>query len=600
MSVLRYIYIAFRRLAMPVRYNLLFFSFMYILLSISLNLEIADFDHQLYYVEFFFDAYLLCALLYVLPRKVAWWVRAVFYVVGYATCIVEAFLLFRFILLFSPVTMQLCMETNADEASEFFGAYLWCWQTAKVLLIYVPVIVANVLFAFYGRRWFFFMRRKVKERTGLPLRMHPLSVFLDVIIPLIFCFSVWFSWEEKCKMYNYFFKQENSVLVERTEGKCFYSPVYRLLYSFKFLRVSKEEIKMMKRNMQKIKVDSCSFRCPNIVLIIGESYNKRHSQLYGYDLPTTPYQAAFKRNGSLVEFTDVVTPWNVTSNAFKSFLSTHSVDQKGSWADGVLFPALFRKAGYKVAFITNQFNKSSRQATADFNGSFFLNDEYFDSLSFDYRNKHKYVYDKGIIGEYRKYKPAEHNLVIFHLMGQHLEYSKRFQSTDVRFHPSDIDRPDLDESEKQIVADYDNATLYNDWVIARIFSYFKDDDAIVVYMPDHGEEVFGELHTFGRNHDAEITPALARAEFEIPFVVWFTRKFRTNHPEIIKHIRNRKHLPFATDDLPHLMLGLGGIACPQYDKTRDLFSDTFNSSRQRILKRIVDYNELMKNEPKDK
>ncbi|MEG1728686.1 MAG: phosphoethanolamine transferase [Bacteroidaceae bacterium] len=599
MNILRYIHVAFRRLAMPVRHNLLFFTFMYVLLAVSVNLEIRSHDRSLYFVEFFFDIYMLCALLYAIPERVARWFRWLFYFIGYITCVIEAFLLFRFILLFSPVTMQLCLETNSDEASEFFSSYLWCWQTAKVVLIYGSILLLNILFAFYGHRWFYFLRREVKQRTHLPLRMHPISIFIDILIPILFFLSVYISWEEKCKMYDYFFKQENTVKVERTESKCFYSPCYRLLYSFKFLLISDYEIKKLKKNMLSLQVDSCTFRCPNVVLIIGESYNKRHSQLYGYDLPTTPYQLGFARNGSLVAFTDVVTPWNVTSNCFKSFMSTHSVDQPGVWADGVLFPAVFRKAGYKVAFITNQFNKSTRQNAADFNGSFFLNDELLDSLSFDYRNTRKNFYDKGFIKEYQHYTPGRNNLVMFHLMGQHLEYNKRFKSSDTYFHTSDIHRPDLDETEKQIVADYDNATRYNDWVIARIFSFFKDEDAIVIYFSDHGEEVYGELPTFGRNHDAEITPSLARAEFEIPFEIWFTRKFRRNHREIVRNIHKMAHRPFAIDDIPHLMFGLAGIHCPQYNPKRDLLNDSFNSDRPRILKRMVDYNELMKNEKRE-
>ena len=40
--------------------------------------------------------------------------------------------------------------------------------------------------------------------------------------------------------------------------------------------------------MESIAIDSCTFRSPEIVLILGESYNKHHAALYGYPLPTTP------------------------------------------------------------------------------------------------------------------------------------------------------------------------------------------------------------------------------------------------------------------------------------------------------------------------
>lgn len=34
--------------------------------------------------------------------------------------------------------------------------------------------------------------------------------------------------------------------------------------------------------------DTCLYTSPDIILIIGESYNKRHASLYGYPLETTP------------------------------------------------------------------------------------------------------------------------------------------------------------------------------------------------------------------------------------------------------------------------------------------------------------------------
>lgn len=596
MKGVKLFYEGLRRLSLPVRRNALFFTFMFILLYVTLLFEKMEDLHALYYTELFFDLYMLCGILYLLPRKTRRWVRLFFYFVGYTTTIVEAFTFARFGLRFSPIMMQLCVETNPDEASEFFGAYIWSKELWEVTYIYGSILILNTVLAYYGKwTWpFLFYKCRLKK----PMRLF--SKMINIAIPIFFAYSVYIAWAEKERMYRFIVVQEGTTHAEGTSWLYFYSPFYRLIYSTKFLTLSKYEIKILKKNMRNMHIDSCSYRCPNIVLIIGESYNKRHAHLYGYPLNTTPYQSQFAKNGTLVPFSDVITPWNVTSNAFKSFLSTHNTDSEGSWADGVLFPSLFKKAGYKVAFITNQFTSNKRQSSADFNGSFFLNDEELDSLSFDYRNTKRYTHDKGLITEFKHYQMADHNLIIFHLLGQHLEYDKRFRKEDIQFTVEDIKRPDLTEEEKQIIADYDNATLYNDWVIARIYSFFKDKDAIVVYMPDHGDEVYDEIRTFGRNHKAAITPPLARAEFEIPFTIWFSRKFRRNHPEIVKNIRKNANQPFAIDDLPHLMLGLAGIYCPQYDQKRDLFNEEYSPSRKRWLKQTIDYDSLMRNEPIEK
>lgn len=64
--------------------------------------------------------------------------------------------------------------------------------------------------------------------------------------------------------------------------------------------------------MESIAIDSCTFRSPETVLILGESYNKHHAALYGYPLPTTPRLSQEEAAGRLYPFTDVVSPANFT------------------------------------------------------------------------------------------------------------------------------------------------------------------------------------------------------------------------------------------------------------------------------------------------
>ena len=68
-----------------------------------------------------------------------------------------------------------------------------------------------------------------------------------------------------------------------------------------------------------------------------------------------------------------MTCWNLTSFVFKNVFSTHVVGEKGDWCDYPLFPELFRKAGYQVTFITNEFLPQAKEAVYDFSGGFFLN-----------------------------------------------------------------------------------------------------------------------------------------------------------------------------------------------------------------------------------
>ena len=174
-----------------------------------------------------------------------------------------------------------------------------------------------------------------------------------------------------------------------------------------------------------------------------------------------------------------------------------------------------------MAFVTNQFYKSVSQGSIDFNGSFFLNDPHLDSLCFDFRNRFRSRDDRSITHLLEDYTPGRRNLYLLHLWGQHMEYDHRFPPEQAHFRSEDYDRPDLDGVQRQIVADYDNATRYNDAVLARILRYFRRRDAVVIYFADHGEEVYDDgVNRYGRIHSDTPSPAVIRHEYEVPFLIW--------------------------------------------------------------------------------
>lgn len=541
---------------------------------------------QIFYLENVADLYVVCAVLHLLPRRVRTVARTVAYVVAYVAAFSECFVHERFHLLYGPITIQLVAETTPSETGEFLSSYIKGWAFWKICLVYFPMLALNIVAEAFSRRARAQIGRIVpdvlKKATNVAL---PIAVGICLVSTL----------DQKRQMLN-FFTSHDTDAAEHAGNHAFHTPLYRIVYSTKFLSLSYSELERMRANMADIKIDSCDFTIPNIVLYIGESYNKHHSQLYGYGLETTPHQKAMYEKGDLLVFSDAVTPWNVTSNVFKDVLSTHSTDQPGAWNYGVLLPGVLKKAGYKVAFITSQFYKSPNQGVVDFNGSFFLNDKALDKACFDYRNKFRKAYDGTLLHEIDKFPRGEHNFVIFHGMGQHQEYRKRYGKGGEKFVVGDYaQRHDLNVYEKQVVADYDNATRYNDNVVRLLCQKFKDEDAVVIYLPDHGEEVYDRIHSCGRDHNAAVSADIAWAEFEVPFEIWFSPKARRLHPDVYEAAAGAQHRPFSTDDLPHLVMGMAGISSSLYDKRRDLLSPDFNAQRKRMLKGTVDYDSLMVN-----
>ena len=324
-----------------------------------------------------------------------------------------------------------------------------------------------------------------------------------------------------------------------------------------------------------------------------------HSQQYGYFMNTTPRQVALEKSGLLVPFSDVVAPWNLTSFVFKNIFSMHVVGQKGEWCDYPLFPQLFRKAGYHVSFITNQFLPQAKEAVYDFSGGFFLNHKELSESMFDTRNTRLHTFDDGLLADYDnklKAENKENNLIIFHLIGSHVSYNRRYPKSRKHFKAADYEqkRPELTKQRRYMLAHYDNAILYNDSIVDQIVKRFANEEAVVIYMPDHGEECFeGNRGIICRNHSAEIDYDLARYEFAVPFWIYCSPKYIEKHPKVFKQIKAVRHKRFMTDALPHLLLHLGGIKAKDYCSEYDILSPQYNEKRPRILKNQTNYDDLV-------
>lgn len=602
----RLLYI-FKLLAAPLRESATFAIFTLVLYATNVCLtqypgeadRLSDFGQML------LGLYLFVAIIMAVPQRPRRWLRGAGLGVMYALCVLESFLALRFHMRVGPSMFMLAMDTTIGESQEFLGLCLKAHELHVVAAAYASIgivhaIIANRLYAHapLDRLWAAIgrsIKKTVKERmqhfaTGvLALVAAAYLVGAAVSVP---------RWVERQDRIGQYLFLTNSRLVERYGESNFYSAPHRLLWAWKFYSLIIREADIMAKNTEEAVVDDCEFHCPRIVLIIGESYSKHHSQLYGYPLATTPKQQAWADEGRLVTFTDAVSPWNLTSNVFKDMMSTHSCDTPGNWTDGVLFPAVFRKAGYSVAFLSNQFYAGKQQANCDVNGSFFLNRSDMNRACFDHRSKLHYQTDGIFVRkELIPYKHRDHELVILHLYGQHMTYKDRnaLDDNNMPFAPRDYKRPELAKADLQTLVDYDNATFYNDTIVSAIFAQFEKEDAVFVYISDHGEYVYdGKQARFGRSHDTEISPEMARTEFEIPMVMFFTDEFRRLHPEVVTAAEKARRRPFVLDDLPHLLMGLAGIHSPHYSAKHDLLHPHYDAKRKRLLRGTTDYDKLMK------
>lgn len=498
-------------------------------------------------------------------------------------CLVDCYCQEYFATPITPQILSNVLLSNMRETGEFFGTFvneytLTHWRIDALLLLAVVLPVSLVL-----------LRKPITVNKVLK------RVGLVIIILCLIC--------EASPAYNYsrlFFQGGNTQNMEGLIFRHYHeeipTPIHRLAFACYSIKQSERVLEDIKRSTFSASIDRCSHRSPHIVLIIGESYNKHHSTLYGYKLSTTPLQQKRIDEGELWAFTDVVTPWNITSNVFLDMFSVWEYGSKKTVGKQPLFPILFRRAGYDVNFFSNQYIlRGFRKGSTNQAGHFFLADgEMSDSL-FTFRNKRSRSFDMGLVEQVLEYKhehpQATYTLDIIHLVGQHFDYSERYPESEARFSVDDYADRTIDEEAKNIVMHYDNATHYNDMVLDSILSMYEHEEAIVLCVADHGEEAYDDMQIHGRLFQ-EPTASQARYEFEVPMWIWCSESYRQRHEDVVCCIEQSIDKPFMTDRIPQILLSLGGISCQWTDDTHNLLSPKYKSS-PRIICGSVEYDYLM-------
>lgn len=463
---------------------------------------------------------------------------------------------------------------SRTEIVEFVNHYIF--SINALLILSILIIYAVVIFTLE----YFWDRKKVCVRTISSRVKNAVSV-----VVLFLLLSGVYSTKVYCKLYSAR-SYEEIIMFDYPND-----PISSTYVSLLKLRIMNNNVRaaieLNKDVYEEEYVKTVKDDTVNVVVVIGESYIKWHSQLYGYDLETTPNMYREMLDGRLFAFNDVISSSNSTSVVMRNTLCCNNSSAKEMWFDYPSFLTIFKKAGYNVYFWDNQCESSILS-----NYSFVLNRFLYSpetrEVFFTKTNSVPFVYDADLVeslDETFDASSGQNNLVVFHLSGQHVAPSKRFpHDTFKYFTAENIKRNDayLTEKMKEYIADYDNATLYNDYVMNKIFDKFKESNTILVYFSDHGEEAYDFREHCGRDH-GELTPMVLKYQYDVPFVVWCSETYKKNNPDVVESIRQAVNRPFLIDNVCNMLFNLGGISTSYYREDLDLISPHYQC-RERLLK----------------
>lgn len=519
------------------------------------------------------DGYVFCLIAYLL-QKIK--LHLIVWIIVVVTLFGELFTVLYYHTTFSLYVIQLILDTNRAKSGEFLSSVIHLWPFWQTLLI--SLFAGGVSY----------------QATKVHFSSHLMNSFILLLTSGLVILAAsrqveWYIRLVKC------WKSESLAYISNT----FYRPhlhstAVRFAYGYILHHTSTRELQTLALSVTSIPVDSCSFRCPLIVMILGESYNKHHCQIYEKDIPpTTPFMIKRLESGNLIAYNDVVTKYNITAEVFKSIFCTWDEDNGDVMTDHTFFPALFKKAGYQVLFLSNQFLLDNNTQNFNHIGGMIFDHELSDLL-FTSRNSVKYQYDGELLSEIptADILTSCPTLCIIHLLGQHVKYSLRYPKSFEKFKASESKAKFGGYTGRKIDAEYNNAVLYNDWVVEQIVSRLDSLNAICLYFADHGEEVFDWRNQCMRSQEKVITPGVARYQYEIPMMFFISDTFKKNHPDIVQAVEAGVDKPLISSDISNILLYLGGINTKEYKSTRNVLSPDY-IPRKRLLRGTQDYDEIM-------
>ena len=319
---------------------------------------------------------------------------------------------------------------------------------------------------------------------------------------------------------------------------------------------------------------------PYVVFILGESTSRARMHLSGYPLSNTPNLDELAAKGELAVFHDTIAPATATVAVLRRLLTFADNESQKPWYEHNNVMDVLHAAGYRTYWLSNQESSGIWGNVAQLFASR-ADESHFTQL----RESHE---DNGSLDEQlfplvdaALARPAAKNFYVIHLMGAHGLYYRRYPYLFTKFTPADVPPPQdtLPDDERLEVAQYENAIYYNDFVVSSLMGKFADKEALVFYLPDHGEDLYDD----GRHFSGHVEEHPTKATCEVPFLIWASPAYRAHHADKWQAICAAVDRPYMTDDFIHTLLELLDIQTVEYDPAKSVVNPAFDASRCRIV-----------------
>ncbi|MBE6308550.1 MAG: phosphoethanolamine transferase [Bacteroidales bacterium] len=302
----------------------------------------------------------------------------------------------------------------------------------------------------------------------------------------------------------------------------------------------------------------CSGDLPEyVVLLIGESFSKQQSSLYGYDKKTNPLLGKMNDEGRLVVYNNVKSAYTKTVPAVKSIM-TSCVDEMTNvkWYEYPTLIEIMQRAGYRAEWISNQ----NREGLFDNEVTAFA--LLCDKLVYANEREELSGYDEcllHLIDESIADKSSPKFLVV-NMQGSHVLYSSRYSEKFAIFNAEDyvLSHPHLSQKSRTTLSEYDNSILYNDYVVYEIMQKFEKEDAVLVYLSDHGQDIFNSSNDYA-GHGIFANKESQAAAVNIPLMIYTSPLFKNKRPLLQERMEAAIDVAYRTDSIMYTIMDVVGV-----------------------------------------
>lgn len=282
------------------------------------------------------------------------------------------------------------------------------------------------------------------------------------------------------------------------------------------------------------------------IVVIGESLNRNHMSLYGYNRDTTP-QLNYYSDG-IVKFENAISPFAQTKPSLSVNLTENDTVNNRKLSDSLSLIGVFKRAGYRTFWISNQ--EPLKVPTKPF--AMIADEQHFVSNDFhgvDVRRYDGYLLPKieAALGD-----GSGKKVIFVHLMGSHLQYANRFPIDRTIFQGNlgvKAYTQNLTSTQLAYINAYDNSVHYTDFILGEVLARLEQVEGVagLIFWSDHGEEIFDEKDFKGHGPDG-----VTKSMLEIPFIFWRNEKYIKTFGDVDASLRKHVTARIMLDDFFHI------------------------------------------------